>query len=778
MHSGFSVTAPVPANRRIFGLRRFSICYILPKSRLVAFATISLPPGTQVANKVRSSLSCTLCLTLSSVLSFPPPISAQDPTAPAREDVVRVTTELVQTDVMVFDKSGKFVKDLRREDFELRIDDKVRSIEFFEQVAAGMANEESQLAAARGGSSTSPTQTAGAAPLDRGRSIFFYLDDLHLDLSGTQLATKMVSSFVEKEMGQNDEVAITSPSGSIGFLQQLTHNKAVLRKALSRLRPRNTTVTDFERPPMTEYQALLVSRYDRDVTDFFVEILLRDNPGLSRDSAILMVQSRAQQTLMQAANVTRATLAGLESLIRSSSQLPGRKLVFFVSNGFFLDDRNSDSLQRLQRLTSAAARSGVVIYSMDARGLTTGVPDASADVAFDVSGRLARANQGELSASQDALHALAADTGGKAIFNTNALEPGLRQALKETSTYYLLAWKPDAEQKRNHRFRRIDVKIRGRTDLTVRLRRGYFDIEPTPTSAKKKSNSNTTEAESLESNLAKTMTTVFPERGLPVSLNLVHMNVPGEGDLLSISMRIPGAFLSFVSMDQGKHKAMVEIGGFVHNDKGQIGARFNQRLGVTTPIVTGNGAELSPTEIDVDYTFPVTLKPGLYQVRVGAVDVESRKRGGAQAWIEIPDLTSGQLAMSSLLIGERNQNVSANAANVTKDGSESANLSIDRVFARDSYLRFLVFIYNATRASADQKPDTAIQVQVLRDDQPVVTTVMRKLNSEGVADLARLPFAADVSLRELPPGRYVLLVTAIDRVTKLSTSQRARFDVL
>ena len=66
-----------------------------------------------------------------------------------QDDVVRVYTELVQTDVMVFDKSGKFVNGLKAENFELRVDGKPRPIQAFEQIAAG-SSEESQLAAARG----------------------------------------------------------------------------------------------------------------------------------------------------------------------------------------------------------------------------------------------------------------------------------------------------------------------------------------------------------------------------------------------------------------------------------------------------------------------------------------------------------------------------------------------------------------------------------------------------------------------------------------------------
>ena len=142
-------------------------------------------------------------------------------------------------------------------------------------------------------------------------------------------------------------------------------------------------------------------------------------------------------------------LGGLDSLVRSANKLPGRKLVFFISGGFFLDPHAS-SMDRLQRVTSAAAKSSVVIYSMDARGLITGLPDASSDVAFDVSGQLTRSTLGELAASQDTLNALAADTGGRAVFNTNDLSVGLKRALKETSAYYLLAWKPEGETAARH----------------------------------------------------------------------------------------------------------------------------------------------------------------------------------------------------------------------------------------------------------------------------------------------------------------------------------------
>src|SRR5437773_11185372 len=87
------------------------------------------------------------------------------------EDVVRVETALVQTDVMVFDKQGKFVDGLGRDQFVLKIDGKPREISFFESVRAGSRSEEAQLAAARGNANTT---TSASVPLDRGRIVFFF----------------------------------------------------------------------------------------------------------------------------------------------------------------------------------------------------------------------------------------------------------------------------------------------------------------------------------------------------------------------------------------------------------------------------------------------------------------------------------------------------------------------------------------------------------------------------------------------------------------------------
>lgn len=698
---------------------------------------------------------------------------------PAREDdVVRVRTDLVQTDVMVFDKQGRFVSGLNQADFELRIDGKPQPVQFFERITAGSANEEVQLSVARGRPAAAKgKEPPKAVPLDRGRTVFFCVDDLHLSARDVAPTRKVLLNFIQKDMGQNDVAAITSVTGQIGFLQQLTDNKAVLRAAVERLNARPYVVTDGDRPPMSEYQALKIDHYDRELVDYYVEQIIREFPGTTRQTAEGQVHQRASLILAQASNIATRTLATLESLVRTTAKLSGRKLVFFISGGFFVDEQNSDSHERLRRITSAATRSGVVIYSMDARGLVAMLGDASSQVAFDPSGRVERSSSGELIASQDAMNAMAVDTGGRTIFNTNALDIGLSKALKETSVYYLLAWRPEQPAQAKGKFRRIAVTIPSHPELTVRVHQGFFDVEPNSTSSRTKVKEQAKPAKPPQAVLGEALNTPFPNVELPLALTVNYMNKPEKGPLLTSSIQIPPESL-VLATEAGKEKAVLDIIGGVYNDQGKMGAHFADRLAIPATAID----QLRQLGQNLLYNYQVYLPPGLYQMRVAVRDAGNGKIGTVNEWIEVPNLASRQLTLSSLIAGEReplaNTSASGNSAsNATAPTElELAPLRIDRRFHRNSFLRFLVYVYNAARAS-DSKPDVALQIQILRDQQPVLTTPLRKLSTEGVLQLEQLPFAADVSLEGLAAGRYVLHVTTIDRVSKTSASQAMRFEI-
>jgi VWFA-related protein len=733
----------------------------------------------------------TLLLTLAACAAAPRAQTAQPSPAQQRPDeVVRVETELVQTDVTVFDRDGKFVEGLGREQFEVKVDGRVVPVVFFERAGTGSLKERTTAGA--------PPATTAARVSARGRRVAFFLDDVHLSADSLERVRKTIGQFVEREMMAGDSVLIATATGQLGFLQQFTDNRGVLRVALARLTYKPFNVRDSEQVPMTEYQALKVDAGDRDaLTQFAAMLLAQTNPpampvgvgppaggsiyskpsngqqmGMTREQAERMVRERAQWILKQTSDYSLGTLSALENLVRGSAQFPGRKLVFFLSDGFYLNDRNTGFTDRLRQIADAALRSGVVIYSLDARGLV-GDTDASSNRADQV-GKLSRINSGELIASQDPLNALAADTGGRALFNSGRLDEGLHDALAETSNYYRLAWKPEAPEQKAGAFRRVEVSVVGRPELTVRLPRGYMASQAKPSAAgdaktaKPGDGGAKSDAKSAEADLRAAFASGVAKTELPTALSTTYVDVPGKGPVLTSSVEVSTDALDYGA--DGHQPASVDIVGVVWNDQGKPAGNFKTRLNVTPIPPSAEG--LRPGVI---YNQPTPLAPGLYQVKVAARDARGGQTGSALQWIEIPDLSKRRLALSSLHLGGR----VVGGADASKAGAApQVQFSVSRRFARSTRLDFLAFIYNAARATGGVPVDLSAQVQVLRGGRAVVSAPARPLTPDQAADLTRIPFTGAVTLGQLPAGLYELEVTVTDNVSKATATERVAFEIL
>jgi hypothetical protein len=242
------------------------------------------------------------------------------------------------------------------------------------------------------------------------------------------------------------------------------------------------------------------------------------------------------------------------------------------------------------------------------------------------------------------------------------------------------------------------------------------------------------------------------------------------GSYVTISMEMGTEGLAFTPI-AGKQSAIVDVAGIVYDDHGNPATSFKAQMTVNPP-----ASSSAPRQRSVAFNHQARLKPGLYQVRVAASDNKSGRSGSAIQWIEVPDLTLNRLSLSSVTVGERP--AESNEAKPAGATPENVFFSISRRFARASNLRFLTYIYNAARgAGTNESPDVVIQVHIFRDNQPVLTTTLSKVNTQGVEDLTRLPYAADISLSSMPAGRYRLQVTAIDRIAKTSASQNVSFEV-
>ena len=445
------------------------------------------------------------------------------------------------------------------------------------------------------------------------------------------------------------------------------------------------------------------------------------------------------------------------SLMKSTGRMPGRKLAFFVSDGFLMDTgpHAPELRERLNRVVDSAQRSGVVVYTIHAKGLVTSFPDAS--VKQPVDDRLDIARAGEVQAYQDALHGLAEDTGGRALRGTNYFDRWVSKMLDETSNYYVIAWRPQSDQEKTERFRQVSLKIIGRPDLVARAPRGYVEGPSPAAVAIAKAPANYA-LNTPETQMRDALGDYYPSSDLPVVLSLTYLNTPKNEMLLNSSMQIGTNALNYGS--DGKQPATVKIAGVILNDKGKIGGSFKNQLNVT-PI---NG--LSETA-GVIYNEHTPLAPGIYQVRAAARDEKSGRLGSANQWIVIPDLAKRQLSASSVLLeGKVIESKNTEAPQV--------QFSVDHRFSVAARLGYWMFIYNAARNAG--APRFTIQSEVLRNGQDVLTGRARMVVEAG-SDPDRIPFGDQLALASLPVGKYDLQVIVKDEIAGTTITQQTDFEI-
>jgi VWFA-related protein len=706
-------------------------------------------------------------------------LHAQQP--PSKDDsVVRINTELVQTDLMVFDKHGHFVDGLRPEDFAISVGGKQQNIQFFQRVAAGSAGEENQLTAAR---SANLARSGKAVPnsddSDRARMIFFFVDDTHLHSEGILRARKALLDFVENRMGQNDQVAIVSTSGQIGFLQQLTDNKVVLRTAISRLVGKRDADVYPGKTRITEYMASQIENHnDKALFAYLLESTKLeqqmgagsrhgDHRTSSSYSAGPYLANRLRQINGQARLSSRATLATLQGLLATTAGLPGRKLLFFLSDGFIVNPQDSDNSNLLRRVTEAAGQTGTVIYSIDLRDSSSGSSvDLSTNDYIDFSGRQSGLLLGEITANREPLRVMADETGGRTILNPDSITEGMIQALDETANYYLLAWRPETGDQREGKVG-LNVTIKDHPEWRVRLRRKFYASSPAPVS--KKTETQVSAQQKRVSELQGALGSLYPQRQAPLQLSVGYIAGSPVGGELKLSMQLdPRLFAT--QLEGERQKAELDVLGAAVDDRGII-STFKQVLTITPETLIARAPVIWHQQL--------LVPAGLYQVRVAVRDRELGWTGSAMQWIEVPDFSQGSLQMSSLFIGGRGSSdqLSTTRQPVSQVIPQPVKVSVDHRFPASSILRFQTYLYAASQAPATTWSGLEVEAGVMHNGRPVVVMPSARVPRNTLPNQPGWPYWAEVPLEHLVAGRYVLTVTAFDRDTKSHTSQQINFTI-
>ena len=587
----------------------------------------------------------------------------------------------------------------------------------------------------------------------------------------------MLLHFVADEMGQDDHVVIASTSNRIGFLQQLTDDKDVLRAAVARLTYQQNLFGSSEYPPMTEYEAYSIEQGDEKVNEHFMALYLSRNPGVKRNLnagiargvAEKSVAFRARQIMQQSEFATKNTLFVLENLMRSSAELPGRKLLFLLSDGFLANTRNQTARSDLNRVIDAGLRSNVVIYSLQTSGLTTSYPDASSQVFVDDNMETSTSILGEDTTRQDPLYSIAKGTGGRAFPNANLLDNGIGRAFKETGRYYLLGWYPENERNIPEKLNNIEISIRGRPELKMLLQKVFLKQDAAKSATDKTAKAQSSDSKSADEVLSKALGAFYPGAELPVALSVTYLQTPKNGAVATILTQI-----STANFDLGgdKETSNIDLAGIVFDDNGKPVSSFKDHL-----IVNSSATESSDLrKYGIVQATQTPLKIGLYQVRVAARHDKTGQTGSASEWILIPDFKTQSISLGSLFLGERTFEDTVHRSN--NDPLQQARISVDHCFTKTSHLRFLTYVYNASPGVAlTPAADVVIEGRILHDNKIVVTMPVQKIESKGAADPSRIPYAGELSMEKFSVGRYVMVITATDRLTKISSSQSVNFRI-
>jgi len=678
-----------------------------------------------------------------------PQTGPQQPARPGDEDVVRITTNLVQVDAVIVDKKGQPVRDLRSDEVQIFEDGHQQKITHFSFVAS-----ESPVTAlaqpAPPDKNAAPLPPVKLHPEDVRRTIALIVDDLGLSFESTYYVRRALKKFIEQQMQSGDLVAIIRTSGGIGALQQFTADKRQLYAAVER-----------------------VKWYASGRSGIGAFAPLGDNTANSEEARGEDIDQLREDVFAV------GTLGAVRYVVRGMHELPGRKSILLISDGFRIysrDDptRNYRALSALRHLIDEANRATVVIYTMNAMGLqTVGLTAADSTARMD-SAQLEQQLSNRRTAafeSQEGLDYLARETGGIAIRNNNDLSGGIRRVIEDQKSYYLIGYRPEEstfDAKTGRRtFHKLSLKVSRPGKFSVRMRNGFFGVAD---------NEDNAIAATPNQRMINALISPFGAAGVRLRLTTLFANDAKVGSYMRSLLHVNADDLTFTDLPDGSHKVEFDVVALTFGDNGNIideaGRAYSMRI-------NGNDYQRIRRNGFV-YLLTVPIKKaGAYQLRAALRDHGSEHIGSASQFIEVPDIKKNRLVVSGILVtaidpaAAKQRSAEAGAADANKSpgnqntqASEVASVRISaatRQFKPGQILQYSFVIYNARLVKATAQPQLTMQVRLIRDGQPIFTGKETSFNNTSQSDLKRITHGGGLELgRDLAPGEYVLQVTVID----------------
>ena len=680
----------------------------------------------------------------------PSPQTTVAPTTDQQDDVVRISTNLVQVDAVVT-KDGKQVRDLKAEDFEIFQDGKRQEITNFAYVS-NVPNT-SAPPAPPATTSGKPEFTSPVPPIradSNHRTFALVVDDLGLSAESVGFVQKQLRKFIAEKMGPHDLVAIIRTGGDFGALQQFTNDKRVLERAIEKVR------WNFcSRVGLSVFQPAL--------------------PAIPESGQ--PVRSVGSESATCSTYSALATMKALRFIVASMRELPGRKSMVVFSDSLPLQDQEvetdryverleviktdtKDYLGVLRRIAEEAIRSSVIIYAVDASGVQYTGPTAADNIAGSSNAVSRQINNTSafrmmlLQRRRQGADLISRQTGGYMIINSNDYRLG--QLLEDQSGYYLLGYRP-TEETFDTRFHKIKARVK-KSGMTLRTRNGFYGFTED-------------EARKIRSSQDLTLLTLmspFASQDIELTLTAFFAHSVATGPLVRSFINLDGHGLTFTKTPDGSYQATLEITAVLFGDNGIVASK--QTFGKTLTLGEEAYQEALREGFTVQFDTPVKL-PGGYQYRVAARDVTSSRIGSAGQFIIVPNLRNKRLAMSGVLLRA--------TTDVQKTDTNLAPAT--RQFPAGTELQFATVVYNATLDQSSNSPKLALRVRLVRDEKEIYSTQPMMLSSAGQSDPTYFAAVGKIRLeKSLEPGSYYLQLIVEDKAVpdkKMMADQWVDFEV-
>ena len=683
-----------------------------------------------------------IALLLSALQGAGGPVLAMQARGKTTQDrTIKVRTELAEVRAVVTDRKGRFIENLGKDDFELRVNRKPRAIDHFSHTR--IEDITAPAPTARAAAAGVETKRLEAGLLEApARTVLLFVDTLHLSFSSLALTRQALLRFVDERLTERDRIALVTSSWSRGMIaEQFTRDRTLLRYAIEKISP-----GPMERPSFfTPYLAAAIDRRDLEALGLAIALLrLEEGIDADRDSMAMMARARARQILSEASYKRRATLHLLKELAATMADLPGQRMIVLFSDGFTMYELGGYMQpDEIDEVTRQAARSGVAIYSIDAKGLQ---PPAIANALMSggaAGWRLDSYLSAHVADLKDGMHSLAADTGGEMYGDTNDLGGALGRVFEANKSYYVLAYYLDDERKAG-RFSSISVRVKGHPEYVIRAPKGFSSEASAARPAETE--------ETREQRVRRALQAPLPRSEIVVSASAAYFETDKREGQVTLVALIEGDALQYREQDQ-RHLMELEVASTVFDASGK------QVLGYRD-IVQGNlASDRLAVARQYGYRFAkrLSLKPGVYQLRVAVLDAGTEHLGTAFAWIEVPDLARSRFALSSLILDDPPDMDPASSGSAGKAGAPSKMYQDVRLYPAGAECAYTFRIQKGAKGAEDAPFEYRMDLirggktALEQDWQPAAAAAK---DSKGISVTGR------ISLAGLASGIYELRVTA------------------